>query len=245
MSAIRYFVRFLDKRFRDFPETFHTDIMKERLLMETYKAKMDIRGFIRFTRELAEKFKLKNTPYANVSIDTAGNRIAIVPTAKLKPTSFRLLPSNETFLLYLRGAMKAVGIPVVSGEIAIMREGDRFVFQKKNPRKTGEWKIYACRNSAGLPMISIDPRGTMILDKRCITALDTRKNNAMTPEYDAKKKMFRFTFGKKGLLNVRTIDSHASLSMMGTFHAFGVKLPDVHTRVSVKISGNIMTFRIG
>ncbi len=213
--------------------------------METYKARMDIRGFIRFTRELAEKFKLKNTPYADVFIDAAGCRIAIVPTARLKPTSFRLLPSNETYLLYLRGAMKAVGIPVVSGDIVITKENEKLVFQKKNSRKTGDWTLYACRNSAGLPMISIDPRGTMILDKRCITALDTVKNNAMTPEYDAKKKTFKLAFGKKGLLNVRTIDSHASLSMMGTFHAFGVKLPDAHTRLSVKISENVMTFKIG
>ncbi len=213
--------------------------------METYKARMDIRGFIRFTKELAEKFKLKNTPYADIFIDTVGKRIAIVPTAKLKTTSFRLLPSNETYLLYLRGAMKAVDIPVVSGDVTIAKENDKLIFQKKNSKKSGTWTIYACRNSAGLPMISIDPRGTMILDKRCITALDTRKNNAMTPEYDAKKKTFKFTFGKKGLLNVRTIDSHASLSMMGTFHAFGVKLPEVHTRLSVQISENVMTFKMG
>lgn len=219
--------------------------MKEQLFMETYKARMDIRGFIRFTKELAEKFKLKSTPYADIFIDTVGKRIAIVPTAKLKTSSFRILPSNETYLLYLRGAMKAVDIPVVSGDVSITKEDGKLIFQKKNSKKTGPWTTYACRNSAGIPMISIDPRGTMILDKRCITALDTRKNNTMTPEYDAKKKTFKFTFGKKGLLNVRTIDSHANLSMMGTFHAFGVKLPDIHTRISVQISENVMTFKIG
>ncbi len=213
--------------------------------MESYKARMDIRGFIRFTKELAEKFKLKNTPYADILVDKKGSRIAMVPTAKIKTTSFRFLPSNETFLLYLRGAMKQIGMPVVSGDVVISKDADKFILQRKNSKKAGDWELYACRNSAGLPMISIDPRGTMILDKRCITALDTLKNSTMTPEYDARKKTFRFTFGKKGLVNVRTIDSHASLSMMGTFHAFGVKLPEVHTRIGVRISENVMTFKMG
>ena len=102
----------------------------------------------------------------------------------------------------------------------------------------------ACRNSAGLPMISIDARGTMILDKRCITALNTIKNSTATPEFDPKKKTFKLTFGKKGLLNIRTIESHASLSMMGTFHSFGVKLPESHVRYCVQISGNVMTFKL-
>jgi hypothetical protein len=212
--------------------------------METYKVRMDIRGFVRFSKELAEKFKLKNFPYADVFIDKAGSRIAIVPTAKIKTTSFRMLPSNDTYLLFLRGAMKSVGIPVVSGEVVLSKEGDKFILQKKGARKTGDFETYACRNSAGLPMISIDPRGTMILDKRCITALNTEKNATMSPEYDAKKKTFRLTFGKKGLINVRTIESHASLSMMGTFHAFGVKLPESHMRLSVQIEGNVMTFRM-
>ena len=70
------------------------------------------------------------------------------------------------------------------------------------------------------------------------------QNPTTTPEYDAKKKTFKFTFGKKGLLNVRTIESHASLSMMGTFHAFGVKLPESHVRYSVQISGNVLTFKL-
>ena len=210
----------------------------------SFKARMDIRGFLRFTKELLEKLKLKNNTYADVMVDKVGGRIAITPTSKLKATSFRILPSNGTYLLYLRGAMNVVGMKVVSGDVELTKEGDKIIFQKKTSKKTGAWEPFACRNSAGLPMISIDSRGTMILDKRCITALNTIKNPTTTPEYDAKKKTFKFTFGKKGLLNVRTIESHASLSMMGTFHAFGVKLPESHVRYSVQISGNVLTFKL-
>ena len=212
--------------------------------MESYKARLDIRGFIRFSKELAEKFKLKNTPYADVLVDKAGSRIAIVPTSKIKTSSYRFLQSNGTFLLYLRSAMNAVGMKICSGDAILTKEGDKIIFQKKGAKKTGTENLLACRKSAGLPMISIDQRGTMILDKRCITAINTIKNPVMTPEYDAKKKTFRFTFGKKGLVNVRTIESHASMSMMGTFHSFGVQLPESHVRYSVQISGQVMTLKL-
>ena len=205
---------------------------------------MDIRGFLRFSKELAEKFKLKTAVYADLMVDKVGGRIAIIPTSKLKATSFRILPSNGTYLLYLRGAMNVVGMKVVSGDVELTKEDDKIIFQKKNSKKTGTWALFACRNSAGLPMISIDARGTMILDKRCITALNTIKNSTATPEFDPKKKTFKLTFGKKGLLNIRTIESHASLSMMGTFHSFGVKLPESHVRYCVQISGNVMTFKL-
>ena len=212
--------------------------------MDSFKARMDIRGFLRFSKELAEKFKLKTAVYADLMVDKVGGRIAIIPTSKLKATSFRILPSNGTYLLYLRGAMNVVGMKVVSGDVELMKEDDKIIFQKKNSKKTGTWELFACRNSAGLPMISIDARGTMILDKRCITALNTIKNSTATPEFDPKKKTFKLTFGKKGLLNIRTIESHASLSMMGTFHSFGVKLPESHVRYCVQISGNVMTFKL-
>ena len=212
--------------------------------MDSFKARMDIRGFLRFSKELAEKFKLKTAVYADLMVDKVGGRIAIIPTSKLKATSFRILPSNGTYLLYLRGAMNVVGMKVVSGDVELTKEDDKIIFQKKNSKKTGAWELFACRNSAGLPMISIDARGTMILDKRCITALNTIKNSTATPEFDPKKKTFKLAVGKKGLLNIRTIESHASLSMMGTFHSFGVKLPESHVRYCVQISGNVMTFKL-
>ena len=212
--------------------------------MDSFKARMDIRGFLRFSKELAEKFKLKTAVYADLMVDKVGGRIAIIPTSKLKATSFRILPSNGTYLLYLRGAMNVVGMKVVSGDVELTKEDDKIIFQKKNSKKTGTWELFACRKSAGLPRISIDARGTMILDKRCITALNTIKNSTATPEFDPKKKTFKLTFGKKGLLNIRTIESHASLSMMGTFHSFGVKLPESHVRYCVQISGNVMTFKL-
>ncbi len=213
--------------------------------METYKARMDVRGFLRFPKEMVKKFKLKDIPYADVFVDKAGGRIGIVPTKKLKTTSFRIFSPTGTATLYLRGAMNSVGLKVVSGDVTLSKEGNMFIFQnqKKASAQAPEWSLFACRNSAGLPMASIDPRGTMILDKRCVEALDTQKNPTMTPEYDSKKKLFTLSFGKNGLVNVRTIESHASFSMMGTFHSFGVNLPESHTRYPVQIDGNILKFK--
>ena len=96
---------------------------------------MDIRGFLRFSKELAEKFKLKTAVYADLMVDKVGGRIAIIPTSKLKATSFRILPSNGTYLLYLRGAMNVVGMKVVSGDVELTKEDDKIIFQKKNSKR--------------------------------------------------------------------------------------------------------------
>lgn len=211
----------------------------------TYQAKMDIRGFLRFSEDTVSKLgKMKGQAFADVFVDPVGGRIGISISSKLKENSFRILDTNESRLLYLKGALNAVKSPVKSGDITLTQEGDKLVFQCKKSAKKGSWTLLACRNSAGLPMISLDTRGTLILDRRCIDALKTKVNDTLTPAYDAKKKSFSLTFGKKGLVNVRTIQSHASVSFMGTLSSFGIDLPKERLRTSVAIKGNTLTFKL-
>ncbi len=215
------------------------------MTINTIEARMDIRGFLRFTEDLVSQLKLKSFSYADLWIDPVGGRVGITLAKKLKETSFRLLPSSDTYLLYLKGAMNIVKMPVKSGKIVLIKDGDKIILQgKKATKKVGPWVPYACRNSAGLPMVSIDTRGTLILDRRCIDLLQTRENNTLTPAYDAKKKEFMLTFGKNGLINVRTIESHASISFMGTLSSYGIPLPTAHVRTSVAISGKTLVFKI-
>ncbi len=215
------------------------------MAINTFQARMDIRGFLRFTEDLVSTLKLKSFSYADLWIDPVGGRVGITLAKKLKETSFRMLPSNDTYLLYLKGAMNVVDMPVKSGQIVLIKEGDKIILQgKKTTKKPGPWIPFACRNSAGLPMISIDTRGTLILDRRCIDALQTIENNTLTPAYDPKKKEFILTFSKNGLINVRTIESHASVSFMGTLSSYGIPLPSVRIRTSVSISGKTLTFKV-
>ena len=213
--------------------------------MDSINVKMDIRGFIRFSNEAVKELKLDKNPYADLEIDVVGKRIAVTPSKTLKPTSFRFMPNGAGYLLYFKGAMNATGFQIATGSYTMVREGNMFVFTGKAPaKKKGSWEIIACRNSVGIPMLSIDSRGTIIFDKRTSTAVETAKNDTMIAEYDMAKKTFKLTFSKKGFINVRTIASHANASFMGTLSSHGIALPKKSFRTECKIDGKVVTFSV-
>ena len=213
--------------------------------MDTITVKMDIRGFIRFSNEAVKELKLDKNPYADLEVDVIGKRIAVTPSKTLKPTSFRFMPNGAGYLLYFKGAMNATGFQVVTGSYTMVKEGNKFVFTGKAPaKKKGAWELIACRNSVGIPMLSIDSRGTIIFDKRTSTAVETAKNDTMIAEYDQAKKTFKLTFSKKGFINVRTIASHANASFMGTLSSHGIALPKKSFRTECKIDGKVVTFSV-
>ena len=155
------------------------------------------------------------------------------------------MPNGAGYLLYFKGAMNATGFQIVTGSYTMVREGNKFVFTGKAPaKKKGAWEIIACRNSVGIPMLSIDSRGTIIFDKRTSTAVETAKNDTMIAEYDMAKKTFKLTFSKKGFINVRTIASHANASFMGTLSSHGIALPKKSFRTECKIDGKVVTFSV-
>ena len=213
--------------------------------MDTINVKMDIRGFIRFSNEAVKELKLDKNPYADLEVDVIGKRIAVTPSKTLKPTSFRFMPNGAGYLLYFKGAMNATGFQVVTGSYTMVKEGNKFVFTGKAPaKKKGAWELIACRNSVGIPMLSIDSRGTIIFDKRTSTAVETAKNDTMIAEYDQAKKTFKLTFSQKGSINVRTIASHANASFMGTLSSHGIALPKKSFRTECKIDGKVVTFSV-
>ena len=213
--------------------------------MDKFVVKMDIRGFIRFSGEIVKELKLDKMPYADLEVDKAGSRIAVTPSKVLKTTSYRFMPNGSGYLLYFKGALNAVGFQIATGAYTMTKEGNRLVFTGKAPaKKKGTWETIACRNSAGLPMLSIDSRGTIIFDKRTSTAMETLKNDTMTAEFDSGKKTFKLSFSKKGFINVRTIASHANASFMGTLSSFGIALPTKSFRTDCKINGKTITFSV-
>ena len=225
--------------------------------MENIVVKMDIRGFIRFSEDVAKAIKLdkiaekapNKEAYADIEVDPVGKRISIFPTAKLKTTSFRFTPNNKGYLLYFKGALNAIGEEIATGAYYLTQENGKFIFTGKKPsKKKGPWQVLACRNSVGLPMLSIDSRGTIIFDKRTSgdkTGVNTAVNKTMVAEYDTAKKTFKLTFSKdKGFINVRTIASHANASFMGTLSSHGIALPKKSFRTTCNISGKVITFSI-
>lgn len=208
-------------------------------------AKMDIRGFVRIQEATLLKYHLEKAEFADLFIDKKGKRVGIVPCKKLKENSFRIIQNPASVIVYLKGAMKEVGLNIVPGAYKLALEGDKIVFfGKEAPAEIGEWELFPCRNSAGLTMISIDTRGTLILDKRTCTELNTKENNTFSAEYNPKKKTFTLTFGKEGYSNIRTIASHANASFMGTLTSNGVALPKSRLRTSCIVKDNTLTFSI-
>ena len=104
--------------------------------MTTLQARMDIRGFLRIQEHLATQLKIKNTPYADIFVNTTTQQISIIPTKKIKETSFRFIPSNSGFLIYLKGAMKLLDIPVVPGSVSLIQDKDKLIFSGKKKTKT-------------------------------------------------------------------------------------------------------------
>lgn len=214
--------------------------------MDKFVIKMDVRGFIRFGEEVVKELKIDKMPYADIEVDVSGKRIAVTPSKNLKATSFRFMPNGAGYLLYFKGALNRIGASIATGAYTMVKEGSRYVFTGKAPaKKKGDWQLIACRNSAGIPMLSIDSRGTIIFDKRSCTAVDTVQNNTMTAEYDASKKVFKLTFSKdKGFINVRTVASHANASFMGTLSSHGVPRPKQSYRTISKIENNVISFSV-
>lgn len=207
--------------------------------------KFDIRGFLRVQKIVAKATKLTLTPYADIYIDRANKRIGIEFSKKLKETSFRVLPNTASELVYLKGAMNAIGINIEPGAYDLQLEKNMLIYSAdKKSNKKSTWELFPCRNSAGMTMLSIDTRGTLILNKKTCDLLNTAKNNTFIAEYNAKNKTFKLTFSKNGYQNVRTIASHANASFMGTLSSNGLALPKEHLRTTCTIKENVLTFSV-
>lgn len=217
-------------------------------MLTSINAKMDIRGFLRIQAAAAEELNLKSTPYAELEYNSTTKQIRITPLSNVTETSFRVIPSNKGFILFLKGAMTRAGIKVSIGHLKLKREGKSLIYSgKRSPDNLptgGEWVHFPCRNSSGLPMVSISTRGTLIFDKKAMEEIDTRKNHTFIPYYDSKKKEFTLKFIQRGFINVRSIASHANASFMGTLSAEGIPLPKESYRTRCHIKGDTVTFSV-
>lgn len=211
---------------------------------DAYQVSLDVRGFLRFSSATCESLQVKDYQFIQIFVDKIGRRIAMELIKQEVPGCFRLLDHNGRYLTYVQGAMSAAGIKLKSGAQTLIPEKNLLVLSPGKTQKTGEWQDFHCRNSAGIPLGSLDRRGTLILDRNCTSAIDMEANGFADAAYDSRRKIFTLTFGKKGALRVRPIAKHANISFMGTLSACGLALPEEHGRVICSIKGKTLSFSV-
>ena len=206
-------------------------------------ASIDKRGFIRISKKQLKLFSLEKKVFANLYTDIKSKCFALEFTDKLSENAFRILHAPASILIYIKSAIQLLKLSELSGKVSLTKENQKFIFSAEENKGIFNWDICKCRNSAGIPMISINSRGTLIFDKKITEILNTKINNAFTPEYDPKKKEWILKFHKDGFINVRTIASHAEASFMGSLSGFGFSLPQKLVRISCSIEKNILIFK--
>jgi hypothetical protein len=212
--------------------------------MTEFTISIDARGFLRFVAATAAALKVQNFGFADIFIDKKGKRVGLKLSNKEKPGSFRLLDHEGRHLVFIKGALVEAKLPTKSGRFNMVLENGMLILAGKSSSK-GEWVLFPCRNSPNIPMASLDSRGTLILDRNCTSALQIPKVDTATASFDAKKKEMTLTLVKsKGDLNVRSIGSHANISLMGTLSSYGLKLPKASVRFVCTLDGKTVRFNL-
>lgn len=205
-------------------------------------ANLDSRGFLRFSAEAFQSLRLSQFSLVDLFVDPVGKRIALKLTKKEKPGSFRLLEFHGRPMVYIKGAMSHVKLSLKTQEHILQEEAGMLVLSGRST-KTGAWQFFPCRNSASIPMASIDHRGTLILDRHSTKALDIPRNSSATATYDTRKKELSLQVSPaQGELNIRAVGSHANISLMGTLSSLGLVRPKNRIRLACTIQGNQVRF---
>jgi hypothetical protein len=209
-----------------------------------YPVSIDARGFLRFVSATATGLKVAQFPFVDIYLDRAGKRVGLKLSRKEQPGSFRMLDHEGRHLVFVKGALSEVKLPTKSGRTVVSVEKDMLVLSGKSS-KVGKWEFFPCRNSPNIPMASLDSRGTLILDRNCTSTLDIPALDTASADFDSKKKVMTLTLAKsKGDLNIRSIGSHANISLMGTLSSFGLPLPKARMRLVCTLKGKTVSFNL-
>jgi uncharacterized protein (TIGR02145 family) len=139
-------------------------------------------------------------------------------------------------------------------ELELAKKTVEYDFEKKGKDltitfgkgKKGKWEHYPCRNSAGMPMASLDPRGLLIFDKHATKAYNISENPYLKIKFDKAKKQLIFGFSKdsKVKIQARMVDKHCNVSLMGTLSSFGLKRPAKTIRIKCEKKGKSLALTL-
>jgi len=204
---------------------------------------IDVRGMLRVNASQPGLPPPDTHPYVNVFIDPQGHRIALAPSIAPRPGSFRWL-SSERPTLYLKGALLATGLEFKNSALTYQSEGALFIIAPIEPsiNGTGAWQPFHCRSSADIPMLSLDTRGTLVLDRHCLRLLNLHTDLSAEASYEENSGIFTLTFSSQGSLAVRMVGSHAEISFRGTLSSLGLPLAGKRIRYTASIAGPNLRF---
>jgi hypothetical protein len=205
---------------------------------------IDQSGFGRFSKLAVQKYAIDTYPFVNLFYDSIGKRIALKRAKTESIGSFRIVFHNGRYMVFLRGLLNKAECSLMLGSFDIETEPGLLVLQIGKTKKSGPFINLPCRNSAGIPMASIDKRGTLIFDRHVTKAISSAHFGTIDVDYNPKKKEFTLNFSKTGARKVNFTDKHATVSFSGSLSRFGFKRPQQKLRFPCKVHGNQAIFKI-
>ena len=201
---------------------------------------LDSQGMLRFTPER------QTQAFASLFVDPVGKRVGIAFTEEARPGSFQLRFPGGRPALYLESALQAAGIGTEPGPLVLSDDGALLIVNRNETRHPveGAWAPFHCRSSAGIPMVSLDTRGTLTLDRHCLRLLNLNGAGSVDADYAPHSAEFTLHFHSEGLLSVRHVASHAEISLRGSLTSLGLALPAKRMRYTVRITGSLLHFSL-
>lgn len=205
---------------------------------------LDAQGLLRFPPPWASQILQQNTPFASLFTDPLGQRVAIAFSSTAQPGSFQLLNPGGRLALYLKSAFQAAHLSVDPGPVELVWDQHLLIATRlgNSATQTGAWNPLHCRSSARIPMVSLDTRGNLSLDRLCLEALQPGPSLSAEAHYQAGSGVFTVAFHSEGPLAVRIISSHAEISFRGTLSFLGIPLPQKRVRYTAKIKPESLEF---
>ncbi|HSQ41624.1 MAG TPA: hypothetical protein VLM37_05025 [Fibrobacteraceae bacterium] len=208
-------------------------------------ASIDARGFLRFVAESTTDQKAFKFPFVNIFVDPIGRRVALELVKTEKPGSFRIVNHDGRRLVFIKGAINKAKGTMKAGSSTLSQEGSKYILSLSKTTKAGAWQFFPCRNSPSIPMASLDSRGTLILDRNCTSSLGIPVFNSADVDFDKRTNKMSLDFKKdKGQLNVRSVGTHANISLMGSLRQNGKPLPKSSIRLVCEIKNHKLKFSV-
>ena len=198
--------------------------------------RIDKRGFLLLRSAAVQKYKFTEYPFVDIYYDKTSKTVELHLSKKEKVGSFRVLNFDGRYAIHLAGVLNTAKIGIKVGEYTFNKNGSKLQIKFGKGQKTGTMVHHACRNSAGMPMASLDKRALLIFDKNATKEYNIVKNPFIQIHYDKKKQSlgFEFTKSKKLKVKARPVDRHVNISLMGTLSNLGLERPQNTVRMQCK-----------
>ena len=209
------------------------------------RASIDGRGYLTVENTLLKDANLHHNKFVQIFADKKSKVIAFKFYKKEEVGSFALVKQGKNTLIFVKGALKSIAIAKPNSKMQLIKKDEWWVLALGVTLDFDNLVHFPCRSTRNIPMVSINKRGTLILNKSCLEYIDTSVYQSVNASFNSEKQKFILEFfEEEGFLSVRTIGSHAEISFMGTLSSFGFKMSSITQRIKCEISKNILVFSV-